>query len=324
MERRRFVVTALASFLAAPLASEGEVRKIGLITMVPRTPMTDSAWDALVTGLREHGWVESRTIAIERRYADLADGAALAAAEDLVRVGVEVIVVASTPAALAARQATRTVPIVMTVPADPVAAGLVASLARPGGNVTGLSLVGTEVAAKQVELLKEVVPGLSSVAVLANPTNASHAPRAREVVASGRALKLRVDTIEASSRDAVGDAFGVIVKRGLGAVVVLPDGLFIQEVNSFIRLAAEHRLPVMYGLREAPLAGGLMSFGPNFRDSFRRAADYVDKILRGTQPRDLPIEQASRFELVINLKTAKSLGLTIPRSLLLRADQVLE
>jgi putative ABC transport system substrate-binding protein len=137
-------------------------------------------------------------------------------------------------------------------------------------------------------------------------------------------LKLRVDTIEASSRDAVGDAFGVIVKRGLGAVVVLPDGLFIQEVNSFIRLAAEHRLPVMYGLREAPLAGGLMSFGPNFRDSFRRAADYVDKILRGTQPRDLPIEQASRFELVINLKTAKSLGLTIPRSLLLRADQVLE
>ena len=324
MERRRFVVTALAGFLAAPLASEGEVRKIGLITMVPRTPMTDSAWDALVTGLREHGWVEPRTLAIERRYADLADGAALAAAEDLVRAGVEVIVVASTPAALAARQATRTVPIVMTVPADPVAAGLVASLARPGGNVTGLSLVGTEVAAKQVELLKEVVPGLSSVAVLANPTNASHAPRAREVVASGRALKLRVDTIEASSRDAVGDAFGVIVKRGLGAVVVLPDGLFIQEVNSFIRLAAERRLPVMYGLREAPLAGGLMSFGPNFRDSFRRAADYVDKILRGTQPRDLPIEQASRFELVINLKTAKSLGLTIPRSLLLRADQVIE
>jgi len=324
MERRRFVVTALAGFLAAPLACEGEVRKIGLITMVPRTPMTDSAWDALVTGLREHGWVEPRTLAIERRYADLADGAALAAAEDLVRAGVEVIVVASTPAALAARQATRTVPIVMTVPADPVAAGLVASLARPGGNVTGLSLVGTEVAAKQVELLKEVVPGLSSVAVLANPTNASHAPRAREVVASGRALKLRVDTIEASSRDAVGDAFGVIVKRGLGAVVVLPDGLFIQEVNSFIRLAAERRLPVMYGLREAPLAGGLMSFGPNFRDSFRRAADYVDKILRGTQPRDLPIEQASRFELVINLKTAKSLGLTIPRSLLLRADQVIE
>jgi ABC-type uncharacterized transport system substrate-binding protein len=327
MERRRFLLTSLASFLAAPLAADGEqasVRKIGFISMVPRTPVTDSAWDALVTGLREHGWVEPRTIVIERRYADLRDGAALAAAQDLIRTGVEVIVVASTPAALAAKQATRTVPIVMTVPADPVAVGLVASLARPGGNVTGLSLVGTEVAGKQVELLKEVVPGLSSIAVLANPTNASHAPRAKEVVASARALKLRVDTVEASSRDAVGDAFGVIVKRGLGAVVVLPDGLFIQEVSSFIRLAAERRLPVMYGLREAALAGGLMSYGPNFRDSFRRAADYVDKILRGTNPRDLPIEQASRFELIINLRTAKNLGLTIPPSLLLRADQIIE
>jgi ABC-type uncharacterized transport system substrate-binding protein len=327
MERRRFLLTSLASFLAAPLAADGEqasVRKIGFISMMPRTPVTDSAWDALVTGLREHGWVEPRTIVIERRYADLRDGAALAAAQDLIRTGVEVIVVASTPAALAAKQATRTVPIVMTVPADPVAVGLVASLARPGGNVTGLSLVGTEVAGKQVELLKEVVPGLSSIAVLANPTNASHAPRAKEVVASARALKLRVDTVEASSRDAVGDAFGVIAKRGLGAVVVLPDGLFIQEVSSFIRLAAERRLPVMYGLREAALAGGLMSYGPNFRDSFRRAADYVDKILRGTNPRDLPIEQASRFELIINLRTAKNLGLTIPPSLLLRADQVIE
>jgi putative tryptophan/tyrosine transport system substrate-binding protein len=327
MDRRRFLLTSLGSFLAAPLAAAGEqasVRKIGFISMVPRTPVTDSAWDALVTSLSEHGWVESRTIVIERRYADLRNGSALAAAEDLVRSGVEVIVVASTPAALAARQATRTVPIVMTVPSDPVAAGLAVSLARPGGNVTGLSLVGTEVAVKQVELLKEVVPGLSSIAVLANPTNASHAPRAKEVVASARALRLRVDTVEVSTRDAVGDAFGVIAKRGVRAAVVLPDGLFIQEVNSFIRLAAEHRLPVMYGLREAPLAGGLISYGPNFADSFRRAAGYVDKILRGANPRDLPIEQASRFELIINLRTAKNLGLTIPASLLLRADQVIE
>jgi putative ABC transport system substrate-binding protein len=248
----------------------------------------------------------------------------LAAAEDLIRTGVEVIVVASTPAALAARQATRTVPIVMTVPADPVAVGLVTSLARPGGNVTGLSLVGTEVAGKQVELLKEVVPGLSSIAVLANPTNASHAPRAKEVVASARALRLRVETLEASTRDAVGDAFGIMVKRGVGAAVVLPDGLFIQEVSSVIRLAAQRRLPVMYGLREAPLAGGLISYGPNFGDSFRRAAGYVDKILRGANPRDLPIEQSSRFELIINLRTAKNLGLTIPPALLLRADQVIE
>jgi putative tryptophan/tyrosine transport system substrate-binding protein len=327
MERRRFLLTVLAGSLAMPRAAPGEqasVRKIGFISMVPRTPVTDSAWDALVIGLQEHGWVEPTAIVIERRYADMQTGAALAAAQDLIRSGVEVIVVASTPAALAATQATRTVPIVMTVPADPIAVGLVASLARPGGNVTGLSLVGAEVAGKQVELLKEVVPGLSSIALLTNPKNASHAPRAKEVVAAARALKLRVNTIAASTRDAVADAFGVMMKRGVGAAIVLPDGLFIQEVNTVIRLATEGRLPVIYGLREAPLAGGLMSYGPNFADSFRRAAGYVDKILRGAHPRDLPIEQASRFELIINLKTARSLGLTIPPSLLLRADQVIE
>jgi putative tryptophan/tyrosine transport system substrate-binding protein len=327
MERRRFLLTALAGSLAMPLAAEAQpssIRKIGFISMLPRTPVTDTAWAALVAGLREHGWIEPSTMLIERRYAELRTGAALAAAQDLIRSAVEVIVVASTPAALAAKQATRTVPIVMTVPADPIAVGLVASLARPGGNVTGLSLVGGEIAGKQVELLKEVVPGLSSIAVLTNPTNASHAPRAKEVVASARALRLRVDTLEASSRDAVGDAFGVMVKRGVGAAVVLPDGLFIQEISNIIRLATEGRLPVIYGLREAPIAGGLMSYGPNFADSFRRAAGYVDKILRGASPRDLPIEQASRFELIINLKTAKSLGLTIPPLLLLRADQVIE
>jgi putative ABC transport system substrate-binding protein len=175
-----------------------------------------------------------------------------------------------------------------------------------------------------VELLKEVVPGLSSIAVLANPTNASHAPRTREVAASARVLKLRVDTVEASTRDAVDDAFAAMAKRGVGAAVVLPDALFIQEVSSVVRFAAERRLPVMYGLREAALAGGLMSYGPNFSDSFRRAAGYVDKILRGAHPRDLPIEQAARFELILNLKAARELGLRIPRSVLLRADQVIE
>jgi putative tryptophan/tyrosine transport system substrate-binding protein len=327
MKRRRFLVASLLTLLARPSPAVGEqaaVRKIGFISMLPRTSVSDTAWDALVTGLREHGWIEDRNVIIERQYAEQRPADAVAAAEALVRSGVEVIIVASTPAALAAKQATRTIPIVMTVPADPVAVGLAASLARPGGNVTGLSLVGTEVAGKQVELLKEVVPGLSSIAVLANPTNPSHAPRAEEVVASARVLRLRADTVEASTRAGVGDAFTVMMKRGVGAAVVLPDALFLQEVNSVVRLAAERRLPVIYGLREAPLAGGLMSYGPNFEDSFRRAAGYVDKILRGAHPRDLPIEQASRLELVINLKAAKALGLTVPRSLLLRADQVIE
>jgi putative ABC transport system substrate-binding protein len=323
MDRRSFL--ASATMLAVPLvaAAQSSVRRIGVISMVPRTPTTDAAWEALVTGLREHGWVESRTILIARRYVDRSAGA-VSAAQELVRDGVEVIVVASTPAALAAKQATRTVPIVMAVPSDPVAVGLAASLARPGGNVTGLSLVGTEVASKQVELLKEAVPGLASIAVLRNPTNASHKPRAEEVFASARTLRLRVAAVEASTRDAVREAFEMMVKRGVGAALVLPDGLFIQEARTVIRLAAEHRLPVMYGLREVVLDGGLMSCGPNFRDAFRRAASYVDRILRGANPSDLPIEQTSRLELLINLRTAKALGLTIPPSLLARADQVVE
>jgi putative ABC transport system substrate-binding protein len=325
---RRAFITGVGSLAISPVASRAQqaaaVRRIGYIANAPRTPVTDSFWAAFVGGLQEHGWIESQNLVIERRYVEMRKETALAAAEELVRRRVEVIVVSTTQAALAAKQVTRTVPIVMTVPADPVAVGLVASLARPGGNVTGLSFVGTELAGKQVELLKEAVTGLSSVAVLANPQNASHAPRAKEVVVAARALGLHVDVVEATSRDELVDAVRGVVKRGLGAAVVLTDALFVREANSFVRLVAEQRLPVMYGLREYPLAGGLMSYGASFSDLFRRAGGYVDRILRGAHPSDLPIEQASRFELVINLKTAKALGLTIPPSLLLRADQVIE
>jgi putative ABC transport system substrate-binding protein len=327
MNRRRFLVTALAGTLAVPVAARAQqaaVRRIGFIANAPRTPVTESFRAAFVAGLHEHGWIESQNVVIERRYVELQKEAALAAAKELVDIRVEVIVVGSTQTALAAKEATRTVPIVMTVPADPVAVGLVASLARPGGNVTGLSFVGTEVAGKQVELLKEAVTGLASVAVLANPTNASHGPRTKEVIAAARALRLKVEVVEASTRDEIGHGLRVMVKRGVGAGVVLADPLFVREADSVIRLAAEQRLPIMYGLREVPLAGGLMSYGPSFTDLFRRAGGYVDKILRGADPRDLPIQQASKFELVINLKTAKALGLTISPSLLARADQIIE
>jgi putative ABC transport system substrate-binding protein len=264
------------------------------------------------------------SIIIERRYLELGVQPALAAVEELSLIGVEVIVVSSTQTALAAKQATRTLPIVMTIPADPVAVGLVASLARPGGNVTGLSFVGTEVAGKQVDLLREAVKGLTSIAVLANATNASHPPRTAAVVATARTLKLHVDVVEVSARDEIGDAVRAIGKRGTGAALVLADSLFLREAESIIRIAAEQRLPVMYGLREAPLAGGFMSYGPSFTDLFHRGAAYVDKILKGAKPADLPIEQPTKFELVINLKTARALGLTIPRALLLRADQMIE
>lgn len=327
MDRRSFLLAALAGALTVPLAARAQqapVRRIGIISAAPRTPMTESFWEALRSGLYDHGWVESRNIVIERRDIELQKEPALAAVDELIRRGVEVIVVASTLTALAAKQATRKVPIVMTVPSDPVAVGLVDSLARPGGNMTGLSFVGTEVVGKQVELQRDVLPELSSIGVLANPTNPSHAPRAKEITRVGQAMRLQVNVVEASSHHSVAGAFRVIVRRGVGAALVLADALFVREANSLIRLAAEHRLPVMYGLREAPLAGGLMSYGTNFANLFRRAASYVDRILKGAHARDLPVEQASTFELVLNLRTARTLGLTIPPSLLLRADQVIE
>jgi putative tryptophan/tyrosine transport system substrate-binding protein len=328
MNRRRFLCGLTLGLLAAPLAAEaqqvGTVRRIALISTAPISSLTEPWWEAFVASLREQGWVEHQNIVIERRYTEQRKEAALAAAEELVHLRVDVIVVASTLSALAAKQATTTVPIVMTVPADPVAAGLVTSLARPGGNVTGLSFVGTELAGKQVELLKEVVPGLARLGVLANSTNASHPLRTKEIAEVARALKLQIDVLEARTKDEIPRAFAAMAKRRPGAAIVLADALFVRETGNLVRLAAEQRLPVMYGLREIVVAGGLISYGASFIDLFRRAATYVDKILKGAKPADLPVEQASKFELVVNLKTARTLGLTIPPSLLQRADQVIE
>jgi putative ABC transport system substrate-binding protein len=327
VNRRRFLLSSALGSLALRRGVEAQgpaVRRIGFVANAPRTPVTDSFWDALVASLQDHGWVESRNLAIERRYVEPRKDDGAPAIEALIRAKVEVIVVSATQTALAAKRLTRTLPIVMTVPADPVAVGLVDSLARPGGNVTGLSFVGIEVAGKQVELLKEAIVGLASIAVLANPLNPSHAPRTKEILAVGQTLRLGVDVVEARSREQVSEAFRVMVKRNAGAAIVLADATFVREADTVIRLAAEHRLPVMYGLREAPLIGGLMSYGPSFLDLFRRAGAYVDKILKGAHPRDLPVEQASRFELVVNLRAAKGLGLTLPPAFLVRADQVIE
>ena len=285
--------------------------------------MTETWWEVFVAALREQGWVQHQNLVIERRYAELRKEAALAVAEELVRLGVDVIVVSTTLAALAAKQVTTTIPIVMTVPADPVATGLVTSLARPGGNVTGLSFVGTELAGKQVELLKEAVPRLARVGVLVNPTNASHSLRTKEIAEVARTLKLQINVQEARTQGEIASAFVTMARRRPGAAIVLADALFAREASTLVRLAAEQRLPVMYGLREAVVAGGLMSYGASFSDLFRRAAIYVDKILKGARPADLPVEQASQFELVINLKTAKALGLTIPQAVLVRADQII-
>jgi putative ABC transport system substrate-binding protein len=328
LERRRFMAMAAVGILTVPLVAEaqpaGTVRRIGYISSSPSSPLTEVWWEAFLAGLREQGWEQRQNIVVERRFAELRKEAALAVAEELIRLRVEVLVVSSTLTALAAKQATTTVPIVVTVPSDPVAVGLVTSLARPGGNVTGLSFVGTELAGKQVDFLKDAVPGLTRIAVLANPTNASNPLRTQEITEVARALKLQVDVVEARTRGEIQEAFATMARRRPGAAIILADPLFVREMGNLVRLAAEHRLPVMYGLREAVEAGGLMSYGASFTDLFRRAATYVDKILKGAKPGDLPIEQATKFELVINLRTAKALRLTIPQSVLRRADQVIQ
>jgi putative tryptophan/tyrosine transport system substrate-binding protein len=299
----------------------GKPARVGYISSIEgSTPVAELWRKAFVDGLRDHGWTENQNIIIERRYAELRSEASQAVVEDLIRTGVDVIVVSNTLTALAAKRATTRVPIVMTVPADPVATGLVASLARPGGNVTGLSFVGTELAGKQLELLNEAVPRLQRVAVLVNP---SHAPRTKEIAEVARTLKLQSDVVEASTPAQTRAAFEVMTSRRAGAAIVLADPLFVREATILVRLAAEQRLPVMYALREVVMVGGLISYGASFSDLFRRAAAYVEKILRGASPGDLPVEQASRFELVINLKTATALGLTLPQSLLIRADEII-
>ena len=325
IDRRTFLASLSLSVLAVPLATEGQLAgapRIGLISNA--NPTTGSLQtEAFRRGLRELGWIEGQTVTIEYRWAEGNSDRLPDLIADLVQIKVNVIVLAGTVAIRAAKRATSTIPIVFVSLADPVTLGFVPNLARPGGNMTGLASEFEGLATKQLQLLKEAVPGLGRVAVLANPGNASHALRTKEIADVARALKLQSDVLEASTPREIQEAFAAMAKRRLGAAIVLADPLFFREAHNLVRLAAEQRLPVMYGLREVVVAGGLISYGASFADLFRRAATYVDKILRGASPSDLPVEQASKFELVINLKTAKTLGLTIPQSLLARVDELI-
>jgi putative ABC transport system substrate-binding protein len=300
------------------------VHRIGFLGSRQPTPTVQTWWDACIRGLRDHGWVEHQNIAIVRRHPRGSDEKLSEVAAELVGLGVEVIVVASTTAALAAKQATATIPIVMANPGDPVATGLVSSLARPGGNVTGLSFLGTELAGKQVGLLVEALPKLSRLAVLMNPANASHTLRLKEAEAAARMLEVQIEALEVGTPSDVEPAFVTMRTRRAGALLVLADSLFTQESGRLATLALKQRAPTMFGLREHVVAGGLIAYGVSFTDLFHRAAAYVDKILRGARPADLPVEQPTKFELVINLRTAKALGLTIPQSVLARADEVIQ
>ena len=322
------VVVLTFSLLLAPLAAEaqpaGKVPRVAYLT-----PWSDSdpgrqrGLEAFRQGLRELGYVEGRNISIESWSAEGKDDRLPALAADLVRSKVDVIVAASGAATRAVQQTTRTIPIVMSLVADPVGSGLVASLARPGGNVTGLTIMAPDLMAKRLELLKEVVPKVSRVAFLTNPDNPASARFLREAEAAARALGVRLQTLEARNPQEIDSAFAVMTRERAGALLYPPDAIFFTQRRQVAELAAKGRLPSL-GTSDYPDAGGLMSYGPNIPDLERRAATFVDRILKGANPGDLPVEQPTKFELVINLKTAKALGLTIPPTVLLRADQVIQ
>ena len=287
-------------------------------------PMRAGLLEAFRQGLRELGYVEGQNIAIESRSAGDKDDRFPTLAADLVRSKVDVIVALSGAATRAVQQTTRTIPIVMSLVNDPVGSGLVASLGRPGGNVTGLTVMSPDLAGKQFQLLKEVVPKVSRVAVLRNPDNAADTAMVREAEAAARVLGVRLQTLEARNPQEIDSAFAALTTEQVGALLILPDGLFLSQRSQIAELAVKRRLPSIRQSSAFPEAGGLMSYGANYPDLMRRAATFVDRILKGAKPGDLPVELPTKFDLVINLRTAKTIGLTIPPALLQRADRLID
>ena len=320
---RRVVAITIAialGILVAPLAAEAQAAKIPRIGIL--WPFSPSRLEPFKQGLRELGYVEGQNIAIEVRGEEGRFKQLPELAAELVRLNVDVIVTSSPPAVRAVKQATSTIPIVMAAVGDAVDYGFVNSLARPGGNITGSSWLNTELSAKRLELLKEAFPKVSRVAVLWDPAVGATALRATEVAARSLAVQLQV--LEVRDPKDFESAFGAGKKERAGALFVMASPMLPVHRKPLVELAARNRLPAMYDRREYVEAGGLMAYGPSFPDLIRRAATFVDKILKGAKPADLPVEQPTRFELVINLKTAKALGLTIPQSILIRADQVIQ
>ena len=326
MDRRMFLGT-LAGGLLAPLAAEGQapakVPRIGFLSA--SSPMDNPRLlEAFRQGLRDLGYVDGQSIAIEYRFAEGRPERLPALATELVRLKVDVIVAQGASVAEAAKQVTSTVPIVFGATGDPIGAGHVASFARPGGNITGLASIAPEVVGKQLELLKEVAPKVFRVAVLQNPSNHTHPFVLQQAEGAARALGLQLHILQAGSPAEIDAAFAEMRSQRAGGILVLRDPLDLGQRTQIAALVAKSRVPAVYGTREAAEAGGLIAYGASVPFMYRGAASYVDKILRGAKPADLPVEQPTKFELVINLKTAKALGLTIPPSLLQRADQVIE
>src|SRR5712692_11280599 len=321
----RCIVTLILSLLTAPLTSQAQhaahVPRLGLLIPSSASGYV-SRLEAFRHGLRDLGYVEGRNITLEYRFAEGQADRLPALVAELVRLPVDVLVVDGTTAIRPAQHATTTIPIVMAVSGDPVGEGLVASLARPGGNITGLSSRAPEVSGKRLELLKEAVPTLSRVAALWY-RDAPAGPYVKETQAAAQALGLQLQALEVGSPDALDQAFAAMTREHADALVVLPSAQIGSHQRVVAELAMTHQLPTMFGQRGDAEVGGLMSYGPNYAEFYRRAATYVDKILKGTKPGALPVEQPMKFELVINLKTAQALGIAIPPTLLFLADEVI-
>ena len=324
--RRAILRAALAGLaLSAPSALRAQPKsRVWRIGFLGSGSSTSPAHEGFRQGMRELGLVEGRNFVVEWRFAD-GDYARLPAmAAELVRQNVDIIVAATTLSVQAARKATTTTPIVMVAVPDPVGEGFAVSLSRPGGNITGLSIMMTETNVKLLELLKECVPKLARVAVVFDPATPSHGPGMKAVEAAGPALRLRIQPVAVRSAAEFDGAFSAIMRERADAVLVLSTPMFTAGARRLAELALTHKLPSLFGAGVHTEAGGLMSFGPDRADLWRRSAIYVDKILKGAKPGDLPIEQPTRFELVVNAKTAKALGIKIPNSILVRAEKVIE
>jgi ABC-type uncharacterized transport system substrate-binding protein len=316
------IVTLTLSLLAAPLTVTAQPRstvpRIGILT--PATDASSPLWEAFRHGLRDLGYVEGQNIVLEYRFAAGQNARLPALAAELVQLQVDLMVTNSGPGAQAAKDATATIPIVTATSGDYV----VASLARPGGNITGLTLMTPEVGGKRLELLKGALPHLSRVAVLQNVGNPVSADELREIETAAHGLGLQLHALAVRHPDELDSVFAAMTREGAEALIALADAVFWNHRSRVVALAAQYRLPAVFDAREFAEAGGIMTYGPNVPDSYRRAATYVDKILKGAQPADLPVERPVKFELVINLKTAKALGITIPSTLLFQADEVLQ
>ena len=313
--------------LAAPLAAEGQppgrLSRIGFLGN-STAPLEANLVGPFREGLRDLGYVEGRNVLIEYRWAEGRYERFPALIAELTALNVDLIVTAGTPASLAVKKATTSIPLVMVAVGDPVATGLVASLGRPGGNITGLTSIAAEIEGKRLELLREVLPRVSHVAVLWNAASPVQVIQERETRAAAQVLGMKYLSLGVRTREEIEEAFAALVRERPGALLVLADRLFLHHRARIMDFAAQHRLPGVHAYRELVEAGGLMSFGPSYAGMHRRAAYFVDRILKGAKPGDLPVERPARFELIINLKAAKVLGLTIPPSLLLRADEVIE